>query len=166
RALPRGRAPESRQRLCPQQLGHRARERLALRRGDRPLRGGAGGQADVRRGAAEPGADPSAPHEPARLPRSTARQAREPRAREGAMIRGAPTLATLLLLLSAAAAAPVAAQAPTIRWSMANEYPATSIQGEADARFAREVSGRSGGTIRGCCSSRRGLRPASGRRGR
>jgi len=49
------------------------------------------------------------------------------------MIRGAPTLATLLLLLSAAAAAPVAAQAPTIRWSMANEYPATSIQGEADA---------------------------------
>ena len=63
------------------------------------------------------------------------------------MIRGAPTLATLLLLLSAAAAAPVAAQAPTIRWSMANEYPATSIQGEADARFAREVSERSGGRL-------------------
>jgi len=63
------------------------------------------------------------------------------------MIRGAPTLATLLLLLSAAAAAPVAAQAPAIRWSMANEYPATSIQGEADARFAREVSERSGGRL-------------------
>ena len=63
------------------------------------------------------------------------------------MIRGAPTLATLLLLLSAAAAAPVAAQAPTIRWSMANEYPATSIPGEADARFAREASERSGGRL-------------------
>ncbi|HZF06472.1 MAG TPA: TRAP transporter substrate-binding protein [Patescibacteria group bacterium] len=63
------------------------------------------------------------------------------------MIRRALALATVLLLLSAAAAAPVAAQAPTIRWSMANEYPATSIQGETDARFAREVSERSGGRI-------------------
>ena len=63
------------------------------------------------------------------------------------MIRRALTLATALLLLSAAAAAPVAAQAPAIRWSMANEYPATSIQGETDARFAREVSERSGGRI-------------------
>jgi len=64
------------------------------------------------------------------------------------MIRRAPTLTMLLLLLSVIAyAPPVAAQAPAIRWSMANEYPATSIQGEADARFARELSERSGGRI-------------------
>ena len=56
--------------------------------------------------------------------------------------RPAPFLALLLLLLTAAVA-----QAQTIRWNMANEYPATSIQGEADARFAREVGERTGGRI-------------------
>lgn len=39
------------------------------------------------------------------------------------------------------------AQAQGIRWIMANEYPATSIQGEADARFAKEVAERSGARI-------------------
>src|ERR1051325_6559513 len=39
------------------------------------------------------------------------------------------------------------AQAQDVRWTMANEYPATSIQGEADARFAREVAERSGTRI-------------------
>jgi len=40
-----------------------------------------------------------------------------------------------------------AVSAQTVTWSMADEYPATSIQGEADARFAREVSRRTGGRI-------------------
>jgi TRAP-type C4-dicarboxylate transport system substrate-binding protein len=39
------------------------------------------------------------------------------------------------------------AHAQAVRWTMANEYPATSIQGEADARFAREVAERSGGRL-------------------
>ena len=58
------------------------------------------------------------------------------------MTRRATVLALLLLLLSAAGA-----QAQVVRWTMADEYPATSIQGEADARFAREVSERSGTRI-------------------
>jgi TRAP-type C4-dicarboxylate transport system substrate-binding protein len=58
------------------------------------------------------------------------------------MTRRALLLLTVLLLL-----APAVAPAQTIQWSMANEYPATSIQGEADARFARELSERSGGRI-------------------
>src|SRR5262245_58382179 len=51
-------------------------------------------------------------------------------------------LLTVIVVLAARA---VSAQ--TITWSMADEYPATSIQGEADARFAREVSRRTGGRI-------------------
>ena len=43
------------------------------------------------------------------------------------------------------AASPAAAQ--TITWQMANEYPATSIHGEGDQSFAREVRERSGGRI-------------------
>jgi len=43
------------------------------------------------------------------------------------------------------AALPAAAQ--TITWQMANEYPATSIHGEGDQFFAREVRERSGGRI-------------------
>ena len=43
------------------------------------------------------------------------------------------------------AASPAAAQ--TITWQMANEYPATSIHGEGDQFFAREVRERSGGRI-------------------
>jgi len=44
------------------------------------------------------------------------------------MTRRPAVWALLLLLLSAAAA-----RAQDVRWTMANEYPATSIQGEADA---------------------------------
>ena len=51
-------------------------------------------------------------------------------------------LAWLALLL-----APAVAAAQVVRLPMANEYPATSIQGEADAAFAREVAERSGGRI-------------------
>jgi TRAP-type C4-dicarboxylate transport system substrate-binding protein len=40
------------------------------------------------------------------------------------------------------------AHAQTVHWSMANEYPATSIQGEADTAFARELGERGGGRIR------------------
>jgi len=54
-----------------------------------------------------------------------------------------PTAFLALLLLTAAVA-----PAQTLQWTMANEYPATSIQGEADARFARAVEERSGGRIR------------------
>lgn len=39
------------------------------------------------------------------------------------------------------------AHAQTVQWTMANEYPATSIQGEADAAFAREVKARTGGRV-------------------
>jgi TRAP-type C4-dicarboxylate transport system substrate-binding protein len=52
--------------------------------------------------------------------------------------------AFLVLLLLTVAVAP----AQTLQWTMANEYPATSIQGEADARFAYAVGERSGGRIR------------------
>jgi TRAP-type C4-dicarboxylate transport system substrate-binding protein len=43
------------------------------------------------------------------------------------------------------AAGPAVAQ--TITWQMANEYPATSIHGEGDQFFARELRERSGGRI-------------------
>ncbi len=49
----------------------------------------------------------------------------------------------MVIVLLAAGAAP----AQTVTWGMANEYPATSIQGEADAYFARETTGRTGGRI-------------------
>src|SRR5438093_13151085 len=62
--------------------------------------------------------------------------------RLAAMIRRLPTLTLVALLVLVGVA-----QAQAVRWSMANEYPATSIQGEADARFAREVGERSGGRI-------------------
>src|SRR5256885_11778171 len=58
------------------------------------------------------------------------------------MTRRAAVLTLLLLVLSVSLA-----QAQALRWSMANEYPATSIQGEADARFARELAERSGTRI-------------------
>jgi TRAP-type C4-dicarboxylate transport system substrate-binding protein len=58
------------------------------------------------------------------------------------MTRRPAVLAVLLLLLAAGVA-----QAQAVRWTMANEYPATSIQGEADARFAKEISERSGTRI-------------------
>ena len=58
------------------------------------------------------------------------------------MTRRAAVLTLLLLVLSVSVA-----QAQALRWSMANEYPATSIQGEADARFARELAERSGTRI-------------------
>lgn len=51
-------------------------------------------------------------------------------------------LMTVIVLLAAGIA-----RAQTVTWGMANEYPATSIQGEADARFAREVTLRTGGRI-------------------
>ena len=57
--------------------------------------------------------------------------------------RGRARLAVMLILL--AAAAPASAQ--SVAWKMANEYPATSIQGEADARFAREVAAHTGGRV-------------------
>jgi TRAP-type C4-dicarboxylate transport system substrate-binding protein len=58
------------------------------------------------------------------------------------MRRGAALAAALLVLVL-----PGVARAQAIRWTMANEYPATSIQGEADARFAREVLDRTGGRV-------------------
>ena len=58
------------------------------------------------------------------------------------MTRRSAALALVLVLLAV-----TAAQAQTVRWTMANEYPATSIQGEADARFAKEVAERSGTRI-------------------
>ena len=53
--------------------------------------------------------------------------------------------AWLLVAALLLAAAPAAAQ--TITWQMANEYPATSIHGEGDQFFARELSERSSGRI-------------------
>ena len=58
------------------------------------------------------------------------------------MTRRVAVLTLLVLVLSVSVA-----QAQALRWSMANEYPATSIQGEADARFARELAERSGTRI-------------------
>jgi TRAP-type C4-dicarboxylate transport system substrate-binding protein len=54
------------------------------------------------------------------------------------MRRRSSLLACVLLLL-----VPALASAQAARLTMANEYPATSIQGEADARFARAVAERS-----------------------
>ena len=59
------------------------------------------------------------------------------------MTRRALMLTAVLLLLLL----PAFASAQAIGWKMANEYPATSIQGEADARFARDVAERTGGRI-------------------
>src|SRR5437667_928055 len=61
------------------------------------------------------------------------------------MTRRPLVLALLLLVLSAFSV--TGAQAQVVRWNMADEYPATSIQGEADARFAKEVAERSGTRI-------------------
>ncbi len=58
------------------------------------------------------------------------------------MIRRALLFALAVVLLF-----PTLAPAQTIHWTMADEYPATSIQGEADARFGREVATRSNGRI-------------------
>jgi TRAP-type C4-dicarboxylate transport system substrate-binding protein len=55
------------------------------------------------------------------------------------MIRSRLLIACVLLLL-----VPAVAAAQAARLTLANEYPATSIQGEADARFVREVTERSG----------------------
>jgi TRAP-type C4-dicarboxylate transport system substrate-binding protein len=54
-------------------------------------------------------------------------------------------LASLVLAAIVCCAAPAAAQ--PISWQMANEYPATSIHGEGDQFFARELRERSGGRI-------------------
>jgi TRAP-type transport system periplasmic protein len=62
------------------------------------------------------------------------------------MIRRAPTVvlaAALLIALSLASAA----WAQTLRWDMPNEYPETSIHGEGDLFFARDLAGRSTGRI-------------------
>ena len=61
------------------------------------------------------------------------------------MTRSTARLATVVMAFLLMAAGGARAQGVT--WGMANEYPATSIQGEADARFAREVTLRSGGRI-------------------
>ena len=61
------------------------------------------------------------------------------------MTRSTARLATVVMAFLLMAAGGARAQGVT--WGMANEYPATSIQGEADARFAREVTRRSGGRI-------------------
>ncbi len=58
------------------------------------------------------------------------------------MSRGSAGLLMVALIFTAA---PAAAQ--TITWQMANEYPATSIHGEGDQFFARELSERSSGRI-------------------
>jgi TRAP-type transport system periplasmic protein len=58
------------------------------------------------------------------------------------MTRRAVPVVLLLIGLMAGVA-----QAQAIRWTMANEYPATSIQGEADARFARVLAERTGTRI-------------------
>ena len=51
------------------------------------------------------------------------------------------------LLMVALIFTAVPAVAQTITWQMANEYPATSIHGEGDQFFARELSERSSGRI-------------------
>ena len=61
------------------------------------------------------------------------------------MTRSAARLAAVVMALVLAAAG--GARAQVVTWGMANEYPASSIQGEADARFGREVTARSGGRI-------------------
>jgi len=61
------------------------------------------------------------------------------------MTRSTARLATVVMAFLLMAAG--GARAQVVTWGMANEYPATSIQGEADARFAREVTRRSRGRI-------------------
>jgi len=56
-----------------------------------------------------------------------------------------PTRLCVGAAIIAGLCAPASAQ--SVAWKMANEYPATSIQGEADARFAREVAARTGGRV-------------------
>ena len=53
----------------------------------------------------------------------------------------------LALAVCIVAVVPGHAPAQTITWNMANEYPATSIQGEADQHFARVLRERSGGRM-------------------
>ena len=55
-------------------------------------------------------------------------------------------LVVLLTALTVLATATLTS-AQTLRWNMANEYPATSIQGEADARFASNLIERTGDRI-------------------
>jgi TRAP-type C4-dicarboxylate transport system substrate-binding protein len=62
------------------------------------------------------------------------------------MTRRTSLLAVVLVVMLLAAAS-AGASTPTVHWKMANEYPATSIQGEADARFAREVNERTAGRV-------------------
>jgi TRAP-type C4-dicarboxylate transport system substrate-binding protein len=62
------------------------------------------------------------------------------------MIQRAPAFvlaAALLVALSLASTA----WAQTLRWDMPNEYPETSIHGEGDRFFARDLAGRSTGRI-------------------
>jgi len=63
------------------------------------------------------------------------------------MTRSAARLATVVMMMALLLSPAGGARAQVVTWGMANEYPATSIQGEADARFAREVAARSGGRI-------------------
>jgi TRAP-type C4-dicarboxylate transport system substrate-binding protein len=65
-------------------------------------------------------------------------------AEDASMTRRRIALASMVVMVLLAARA--ASTQPTT-WSMADEYPATSIQGEADARFAREVGQRTSGRI-------------------
>ena len=64
---------------------------------------------------------------------------------EGTSMAHRRTVLALIVVILLLGPSPPAAQ--TVTWGMADEYPATSIQGEADARFAREVSARTGGRI-------------------
>ena len=59
----------------------------------------------------------------------------------------APAKTALALVAGIVLLAAGGARAQTVTWGMANEYPATSIQGEADAHFAREVTQRTSGRI-------------------
>ncbi len=56
-----------------------------------------------------------------------------------------PAAALLAAALLAAWVLPAAAE--TLRWDMANEYPASSMQGEGDAVFAAELKERTAGRI-------------------
>lgn len=57
------------------------------------------------------------------------------------------TRRSILFAFVVALLTPALAGAQAARLTMANEYPATSIQGEADARFGRAVAERSGNRI-------------------
>ena len=63
------------------------------------------------------------------------------------MTRSAARLGMVVMMMALPLSPAGGARAQVVTWGMANEYPATSIQGEADARFAREVAARSGGRI-------------------